>query len=204
MKHTLVALGCLLALATTPTFAQLATPPKTPPAQSAPVSPITPDASTPAASPTAALMTTQEFATQTRALEANPLEDGTEQVRRDLVAWVNEAPDVMVNVCRTVEPFLKKDDTLSMILFGQALFANATYQIEHPKASELDIQVGGLQGVVRTYANIQKKLPQAKNAYAEALALLDRKGGLADLVKRTCPGDLETGNAARTKAGQHH
>lgn len=133
------------------------------------------------------LLTSSEVISKVKDLEQNPLSAQSDQERKDLIAWVQQAPDVTVNICGTAAPMVVKDEPFSELLFGQMLFSNASYQLENPsKHNEFDNQKAGIEGMLKVYEKIKASHPSARQPYAEALELVKQNNLLPELIQRTC------------------
>ena len=118
-------------------------------------------------------------------LESDPfLKDGTE-VRDEIMSWLAEAPDVTVKVCPKVLGDIKKikGDEGGMLVV-QLMFSEAKFILEHPdKAMDQHaINVGGVEGVLRTYAAMKTAKPKLAIPEFERLIEVQAAGGLGDMV----------------------
>jgi len=116
--------------------------------------------------PVAAQQETDEakFVRLTRQLEQEPLRDTDKQMRAWMMQWLTETPTLTVTVCNIVglldQPLVPNAD----ILFGQTMFGNGAYQIEHPGERSLPLtqQVAGVTSALRSYEALVAKDPDAR------------------------------------------
>ena len=116
--------------------------------------------------PVAAQQETDEakFVRLTRQLDQEPLRDTDKQMRAWMMQWLTETPTLTVTVCNIVglldQPLVPNAD----ILFGQTMFGNGAYQIEHPGERSLPLtqQVAGVTSALRSYEALVAKDPDAR------------------------------------------
>ncbi|MBC3873971.1 hypothetical protein [Undibacterium flavidum] len=121
-------------------------------------------------------------------LETDPfLKDG-KSVRSEVLSWLTEAPDVSVNVCTNVLGDISKikgDDGGTLLV--QLMFSEAKFILEHPdKATDQHaINVAGIEGVLRTYASMQRSKPTLTIREFDQLTQMKTSGQLgAEVEKR--------------------
>lgn len=141
----------------------------------------------------------KRFVEVTRKLEQDPLDDRLRADRSWALKWLEDVPDINVNMCSPVMGDLSRSRyRYAPQLGAQFGFEMAVFIIEHPnQSSDLNAQyMAGLQGALRAYKNILKTQPMAVSAQMEALINLQDKGKLEEYVReraKECPsGDRAT------------
>ena len=141
----------------------------------------------------------KRFVEVTKKLEQDPLDEHLRAERSWALKWLEDVPDVTVNMCTSVVGDLGR----SRYRYGPQLgaqfgFEMAVFIIEHPnQTNDLNAQyMAGLQGTLRAYKNILRTQPMAVSAQMEALINLQDKGKLDEYVReraKECPsGDRTT------------
>jgi hypothetical protein len=141
----------------------------------------------------------KRFVEVTKKLEQDPLDDRLRADRSWALKWLEDVPDINVNMCSSVMGDLGHSRyRYAPQLGAQFGFEMAVFIIEHPnQTNDLNAQyMAGLQGALRAYKNILKTQPMAVSAQMEALINLQDKGKLEDYVReraKECPsGDRTT------------
>ncbi|HEY9500521.1 MAG TPA: hypothetical protein VIR01_02685, partial [Pyrinomonadaceae bacterium] len=119
-------------------------------------------------------------------LETNPLAKEAKEIRRALLFFLAEVPDITVSLCFNVLAESKKfKGDYETELFGQSMFSQAKFIIEHPDkaADELAVQLAGVEGVLRTWQAIKAAKPKAKFPVLDELLAKQQAGTLADHVQ---------------------
>ncbi len=98
----------------------------------------------------------------TQELEADPFSADAPKVRGYLMKWIEDAPDLTVQVCDLIGMKANGDEDNFFPVFGQMLFANAAFQLEHPEAikDQVAVQSAAVRGALKAYANVRKVKPQ--------------------------------------------
>jgi hypothetical protein len=130
----------------------------------------------------------QRFLALTRKLEQNPLEKSLYDEKKWAKKWLEEIPDINVNICAPILfgiDFVAEQNKYTPQLSYQATFASAAYIIEHPdKAGDMDAQfLAGVESALKSYSAIVKSDPQAKSKALDALLEKQKQGKLADFVR---------------------
>lgn len=130
------------------------------------------------------------FVRLTRALEADPMQDTTKEIRSWMMDWATETKDVSVKVCLIMDMIPAKEESYSAILMLQSMFGNAAYQIEHPgkKSDQLAQQVAGVESMLKAYTSLLRANPEK------------HFDGLDMLVKRQDAGQLASYLAPQVEA----
>jgi hypothetical protein len=124
------------------------------------------------------------FVRLTRALEADPMQDTTKEIRGWMMGWATETKDVSVKICLVMDLIPNKDESHSAILMLQSLFGNAAYQIEHPdkKADQLAQQVAGVESMLKAYSSLLRAHPEKHYAFLDMLLMRRDTGQLASYL----------------------
>lgn len=105
-----------------------------------------------------------KFVRLTRQLEKDPLRDVDKQMRAWMIQWLSDTPTLTVTVCNIVGLLDQPRVPNAEILFGQTMFGNGAYQIEHPGERSLPLtqQVAGVTSALRSYEALVAKDPDAR------------------------------------------
>jgi len=130
----------------------------------------------------------QRFVTLTRKLEQTPLDKSLYDEKRWAAKWLEDIPDVNVNICAPILfglDFVKEQNKYAPQLSYQATFAEAVFIIEHPdKKSDTTAQyVAGVESALKAYSSIVKSEPGAKSKALDDLLEKQKQGKLADFVR---------------------
>jgi hypothetical protein len=134
------------------------------------------------------------FVRLTRALEADPMQDTTKEIRGWMMEWATETKDVSVKICVVMDLIPAKEESFSAILMLQSMFGNAAYQIEHPgqKSDQLAQQVAGVESMLKAYSSLLRANPEKHFAILDMLVARKDAGQLASYlapqVKAKCSG----------------
>jgi hypothetical protein len=134
------------------------------------------------------------FVRLTRALETNPMQDTTKEIRGWMMEWSSETKDVSVTICLGMDLMQINDEPYTALLMLQSLFGNAAYQIEHPdkKSDQLAQQVAGVESMLKAYSSIRRAVPEKHYAVLDMLQMRHDAGQLASYlapeVKAKCAG----------------
>jgi hypothetical protein len=118
-------------------------------------------------------------------LESDPFLKEATEVRDEILGWLAEAPDVTVKVCPKVLGDIRKiKGEEGGTLVVQLMFSEAKFILEHPdKATDQHaINVGGVEGVLRTYAAMKVAKPNLAIPEFERLIEVQSAGGLGAVV----------------------
>jgi hypothetical protein len=129
----------------------------------------------------------KRFLSITRKLEQNPLDKSLYEDKKWAKKWLEEIPDINVNICAPLlfgVKFVMEQNKYTPQLSYQATFGSASYIIEHPdKAGDLPAQfVAGVESALKAYAAIVKADPEAKSKALDDLLEKQKQGKLADFV----------------------
>lgn len=133
----------------------------------------------------------------TQALEANPMRSDAREMRQWLIEWVAATPDFTVTVCDILGPVPSTKVKYGPELLLQQMFGNVTFQIKNPtRTDSVSVQTAGVESMLRAYAAILAKDPDAHIAHFDKLLGKQKDGSLkshmAPLVTRSCDDDSET------------
>jgi hypothetical protein len=122
----------------------------------------------------------------TRHLEEQPLAEDGKAARAWLIGWITQAPELQINLCDTLQ-VLKKDQEYEHTahLVVQTMFGMAAWELEHPQARgmDLEVQLAGVRSALRAYASILRDHPQMKFAPMDRLAAHEAAGDLPAHMK---------------------
>jgi hypothetical protein len=125
-----------------------------------------------------------------RALEGDPLQPGSKDMRTWFTLWLIEVPDITVQVCgEELGPILHekdRDKKCATEIFGQSIFSAASFVIEHPDEAKNPIAVytAGVEGSLKAYQSILKTHPEAKWPFLDDLIVKQQNGELAKYVEK--------------------
>jgi len=121
----------------------------------------------------------------TRDLEQHPLAKDNLQKRIWLTEWIVNSPEVAVAPYKELDSLEAVNNTYSQQLRMQAMYAQAAFQLEHPKVKNpAAIQAAGLEGTLRAYRSIQRFDPSAHYPVLDDLMTIGRKGKLQKYIER--------------------
>ncbi len=135
----------------------------------------------------------QRFVALTHKLEQNPLDKGLYDDKRWAKQWLEDIPDINVNICAPVlfgTDFLREQYKYMPQLSYQATFGEATYIIEHPdKKGDTTAQyIAGTESALKAYSAIVKNDSSAKSKALDDLLEKQKQGKLADFVRDASKG----------------
>ena len=128
------------------------------------------------------------FVALTRKLETNPLDKGLYAEKKWAKQWLDEVPDINVNVCAPLvfgADFVAEQYRYTPQLSYQVTFASAVFIIEHPdKKGDTTAQfIAGVESALKTYSALLKTDPDAKSKSLNGLMEKQKQGKLADFVR---------------------
>ncbi|HEX6751291.1 MAG TPA: hypothetical protein VF092_28630 [Longimicrobium sp.] len=140
------------------------------------------------ASPPVGSMTREQLLAVARdihRLEASPLAPDAAAARQELFAWLSESPDVTISVCHGVIGELPRSrSAYHDLLLLQFVLSSGAYAIEHPDADAGRVALGGLEGIMATYAALEAQQgARARDEVMERFAEL-RAGGRLEAFAR--------------------
>lgn len=127
------------------------------------------------------------FVTLTHKLEQTPLDKGLYGDKAWAKRWLEDIPDVNVNICAPVlfgVDFIKEQNKYTPQLSYQATFGEAVYIIEHPdKKNDTSAQfLAGVESALKAYSAIVKSEPSARSKALDDLLDKQKQGKLAEFV----------------------
>jgi hypothetical protein len=130
----------------------------------------------------------QRFVALTHKLEQNPLDKSLYDDKKWAKQWLEDIPDVNVNICAPILfglDFVKEQNKYTPQLSYQATFAEAVFIIEHPeKKSDTTAQyLAGVESALKAYTAILKSEPSAKSKALDDLLEKQKQGKLGDFVR---------------------
>jgi hypothetical protein len=142
----------------------------------------------------------QRFLALTRKLEQTPLDKGLYSDKRWALQWIDDIPDINVNICPLVlgEDFLSSHYLYSPEIMGQVVFGNVAFLIEHPdkKNDQLAQYTAGVESALKAYKGILRADPMHVSHSLEELLEKQTQGKLSDFVRESskeCSSGDQTG-----------
>jgi len=142
----------------------------------------------------------QRFIALTHKLEETPLDKSLYPDKRWAIEWINDIPDINVNVCPTLlgEELIVSRYKYAPNLLYQAMFGNVVFLIEHPdkKDDAVAQYTAGVESALKAYKGILKADPVVSRSL-EDLLQKQSQGKLVDFVKQSskpCQESSETGS----------
>ncbi|HEX5160628.1 MAG TPA: hypothetical protein VFV88_02840 [Steroidobacteraceae bacterium] len=139
----------------------------------------------PAAPPTSP-ETRAEVISRIDALEKKPYDPAARDARGTVMTWLIDAPDVSVTICSALLGDLDELDQDGGELFATQLpFSEARFILENPSKAddEFAVHVAGVEGMLRTYANMKATRPDLRIRHLEKLLKAQAAGKLDAFVK---------------------
>jgi hypothetical protein len=130
--------------------------------------------------------TRAEMISRIDALEKRPYDPAARDARGTVMTWLIDAPDVSVTICSALLGDLDELDKDGGELFATQLpFSEARFILENPSKAddELAVHVAGVEGMLRTYANMKASKPDLKIRHLEKLLKVQIEGKLDAFVK---------------------
>jgi hypothetical protein len=130
-------------------------------------------------------------------LEEEPLAKDAKDNREWVYKWIEDIPDITVNVCYDFFGTLPKPPhghTLEIV--NQMAISSAAFMIEHPDKAkdEQAVATAGLLGALKAYQSILRHEPDARWPYVDKVVQMRDQGKLDDFVsdtRRKCAQDEE-------------
>jgi len=119
-------------------------------------------------------------------LEKSPYDAAARDTRGAVMQWLIEAPDVSVTICTALLGDLDELDQDGGELFSSQLpFSEARFILENPSMAEDEqaVHVAGVEGMLRTYANMKAAKPEVRIRHLEKLVKLQAEKKLDGFVK---------------------
>lgn len=117
-------------------------------------------------------------------LEEKP---GLEETKMPLVwlmGWLHDVPDISVIGCTALLGTGEENEGIPTLMLVHHMYAQAAYLIRNPEAESgsLEVLVAGVEGTLRVYESVQKRIPHAHEPLFEKLIDLRERGELAEYV----------------------
>lgn len=140
------------------------------------------------------------FVALTHKLEQTPLDKNLYAETKWALEWINDIPDITVDVCPMVlgRDFMDSRYRYAPQVMGQVLFGNVVFLIEHPdkKNDHVAQYTAGVESALKAYKGILRADPLTSRPLEELLRI-QSQGKLAEFVKTTSK-DCQTGEQAGT------
>ncbi len=133
----------------------------------------------------------------THQLETDPLSATAQEDRKWLVQWIQDVPDITVNICPAILPRVAESTRkFGHEIWLQSMFGEAAYIIQHPKSTDEDASyVAGVESALTMYQNLLKVRPEARWGVLDDLIEKQKDGTLdrtiRDLVSKECSPERE-------------
>jgi hypothetical protein len=121
-------------------------------------------------------------------LESDPLAKDAKDNRDWVYKWIEDIPDITVNVCYDFFGTLPKPPRgHALEIVNQMAISSAAFIIEHPNKSkdEQAIATAGLLGALRAYQAVLKQDPESRWPYLDKVVQMRDQGKLDDYVSDT-------------------
>jgi hypothetical protein len=121
-------------------------------------------------------------------LEEDPLAKDAKDNRDWVYKWIEDIPDITVNVCYDFFGKLPKPPRgHSLEIVNQMIISSAAFMIEHPDKAkdEQAVATAGLLGALKTYQAILKHEPEARWPYVDKVVQMRDQGQLDEFVADT-------------------
>lgn len=116
-------------------------------------------------------------------LQANPLDPALNNDRAWAMKWIEDIPDITVNLCQAV--FEPMQDAPHGNLLAEIFTISATaFIIEHPDKANLDVEVNtaGITGMLKAYQTIIARAPRQASDDLDDLVARLKDGTLQQYV----------------------
>jgi carboxypeptidase Q len=116
-------------------------------------------------------------------LQANPLDPALDSERAWAMKWIDEVPDITINLCEAVfEPI--KDAPHGNLLAEVFTISATAYIIDHPDKATLDVEVNtaGIRGMLKAYQTIIARAPRQSSDELDNLVAKLKDGTLQQYV----------------------
>jgi hypothetical protein len=141
-------------------------------------------------------------------LEEDPLAKDAKENREWVYKWIEDIPDITVNVCYDFFGTLPKPPRgHSLEIVNQMAISSAAFMIEHPDKAkdEQAVATAGLLGALKSYQSILKREPDARWPFVDKVVQMRDQGKLDDFIsdtRRKCAQDEEEPDPDRIRAAR--
>src|SRR5215469_13342915 len=142
----------------------------------------------------------QRFLALTHKLEQTPLDKSLNPDIHWALQWVEDIPDINVNICPDVlgDHFLDSHYLYSYRVLGQVVLGNVAFLIEHPdkKNDQVAQYTAGIESALKAYKGMLRADPMHVSRPLEELLDKQSKGTLTDFVRdksKECSSGEQTG-----------
>lgn len=137
----------------------------------------------------------KRFVALVHKLEKTPLDPNLNPEISWALKWLNDVPDVNVNIC--FEPlghFVDEDYRYDLRIRGQFVLGMGAFLIERPQktADSSAVYLAGVESALKAYRSILKTKPEAKSRGLDQLLSKQEDGDLADFVRDASKGCDDT------------
>ena len=122
------------------------------------------------------------------ALEEDPLAKDAKENRIWVYKWIEDIPDITVNVCYEFFGKLPKPPRGHILeIVNQMAISSAAFMIEHPDKvkDEQAVATAGLLGALKAYQSILKQDPDARWPFVDKVVQMRDQGKLDEFVSDT-------------------
>ncbi len=133
----------------------------------------------------------------TKQLETDPLSATAQDDRKWLVKWIQDVPDITVNICPAILPRVAESTRkFGHEIWLQTMFGEAAYILQHPNSTDEDAPyVAGVESALTMYQNLLKVRPEARWGVLDDLIEKQKDGSLdrtiRDVVGKECSPERE-------------
>ena len=116
-------------------------------------------------------------------LQVDPLNPAYEEDRAWAMKWIEDIPDITINLCDAIYAPMK--DAPHGSLLAEVFTISATaYIIQHPDKAQLDVAVNeaGVEGMLKAYQTIVSRAPRQKSDDLDDLLSKQKSGTLEQWV----------------------
>ena len=146
----------------------------------------------------------REMVSMAHYLEDHPLAEDAQEIRRTVVTFFRDVPDIKIKVCNMVPELLHSTKkNFNIILFTQGVVSKSAFVAANPELAHdsLLANMAGLVGILRAYRAVVVDQPEADWPVLDALIMQSPKGELpAFVTERTmeCEEDLAPDDEGKT------
>ena len=116
-----------------------------------------------------------------RFLEEKPFDKGAKDIRAWAINWVINTDKVNVKVCSLIVSGIDKKYKYSGEIFGQYTIGMAAFKLadSNKTKDEEAAQLAGIESTLKSYEEMVKEQPKAKNSFVDGLVAKRTDGSLA-------------------------
>lgn len=120
-------------------------------------------------------------------LQSSPLDTGLNADIKWALKWIEDVPDVTVNLCWTpLDDAIQSDFKYRTRIPALFAIASAAFLVEHPDKAHDQVApyLAGVEGTLKAYKAMRKSDPEAKSDAMEELLQKQSDGTLEDFVRK--------------------